>query len=130
MAKRQNPMAAMMEMVSAHEANEKHVHPLSAEAQIENLRSAWAHYTAPKSFKPGDLCRDRDGLGTFNDDPVLLFARMLNPANEQDRVMIDDATRSQRWNKVDCIVARGHGEGTITFFVHDSDLLEPLTEAV
>ena len=95
------------------------------EAQVANLRAAWEHYTSPKSFTPGQLVKERKGLGVLKSEPVLIFVRKLDLSVPEDEGIAASSHSNLRWNKVDCIIAFCGTSGTVDFHCMDSDLLEP-----
>ena len=99
--------------------------PMMPEARAENLRAAWEHYTSPKSFTPGQLVRERKGLGVLKSEPVMIFVRKLDLSVPEDEGIAASSHSNLRWNKVDCIIAFCGTEGTVGFHCMDSDLLEP-----
>ena len=105
-------------------------HPLSIEAQSENLKAAWEHYRCPKKFILGDLVRCREGMTIFTNEPVvLLFVRLLDNDNPTDLANIADTVARAKWAKLDCIVARVSDTGTVYFMLFDLDILEVLPRA-
>lgn len=117
--------ASLMQMFG--EDDEIKSHPLHPEAQAANLLAAFDYYRSPKSFVPGQLLKCRTGLSIFNDEPaVCIYVRPLDPVDAQDWEQISDALRRNRWNKVDCMIARTNDTGTTMFMLFDSDLLEPV----
>ncbi len=125
MPRRHAPLISMLQVPA--DSNEREVHPLSVEAQVANLEAGWEHYRRPKAFTCGEYYRERPGLGMFKDDPVLLFVRHLNHASPVDTMLMQDHIERSMCNKVDCVVMRTRDDGGLLFFVHDSDLLEPLS---
>lgn len=100
-------------------------HKLLPEAQIANLREAWAYYQTPKPFVPGEILRCRQGMSIFKQDPtIVLYVRPLYIAVEQDRMIIEDEISRSRWNVVNCIVMRVHDTGTAYFLPFDQNILE------
>lgn len=101
-------------------------HPLHPEAQAANLLAAFDHYRSVKTFTPGQLVRCRPGLSIFDDEPVVsIYVRRLDPDDAQDWKHIADELRRNRWNKIDCVIARTIDTGATAFMSFDSDLLEP-----
>lgn len=116
-----HPLAALF----GDRDDENRAHKLSEEAQKMNLRAAWDHYRQPKDFVAGQFVKCRPGLDIFKDEPVIcLFVRMLSETSARDMAIITDTTERERWNKVDCIIARAMDEGRVIFLPFDSDILE------
>ncbi len=106
-------------------------HPLLPEAQRANLEEAWSHYVTPKTFKPGDVVRCRQGLSQFNDEPVvMIYVRKIDEDVYADVHIMDVEHERNRWNKVDCMVMRTYATGTVVFIPFDSDTLEHVDAAV
>lgn len=118
-----HPLAALFGDGPSQEANP--THKLAPEAQAENLKAAWAHYSAPKAFVPGQLLRGRAGLGVYRKEPVLLYVRALDLTHEIDRMLVEGATSQGHWNKLDCVCAQVSDEAGLVFMPCDSDILEP-----
>jgi hypothetical protein len=105
---------------------EDEAHALTEEAQRANLESAWAHYSAVKTFRPGEVVRQRVGLGIVKKATVFLYVRPLNVCERADEMQIADAVGRSRFNKVDCMIGFVADDGQVIFTPMDSDLLEPL----
>jgi hypothetical protein len=118
---RSHPLASMFDQ----EDETPPTHKLAPEAQAENLRAAWAYYSSPKTFTPGQLLRGRVGLGVYKKDPVLLYVRPLDLSHEFDRLLVQDSVERLSWAKVDCICAQATDDAGVVFLPCDSDLLEP-----
>ena len=116
-----HPFAAFLQQ----QTGEDEPTPMMPEAQAENLRAAWKHYTSPKSFTPGQLVKERKGLGVLKSEPVMIFVRKLDLTVPEDEGIAASSHSQLRWNKLDCIIAFCGTEGTVSFHCMDSDLLEP-----
>jgi hypothetical protein len=120
-----HPLAAIF----GHAEEESTNHALGIEAQAENLRAAWEHYSTEKHFVPGQFVRCREGMSIFRDDPVVcMFVRKLDESSKNDLAIMRDAIKRNQWNKVDCMIARVHNTGTWFTLPFDSDILEEVIE--
>lgn len=118
-------MPAAFATLFGPQGSEPETAPLSHDAQKENLLAAWAHYSSPKQFAPGQIVKERKGLGVLKSEPVMLLLRYLDPDDEQDQAIIRCAHNQLRWCKVNCIVAWCDNTGQTMSQSMDSDTLEP-----
>lgn len=89
------------------------------------LRDRLARYVAPSDLRPGDVCRPKAGLMSFEKFTVFILVRMLNPDDWFDRAIIQNHVERVFANRVDCIVAACRGEKEQTAFLpYDSKTLE------
>lgn len=101
------------------------------EAQAMELQARFAAYQVKHSFAPGDLVREKPGLGKLKaesrDNIQLIYWRDLAWGDPFDREIIRDAIANAVCvTAVNCIVAFRHDDGVgIAFLTHDKSQLEP-----
>lgn len=98
-------------------------HPL---AQAMELRQRFAAAQVKHDLKPGDLCREKTGLGVFDPPRLAMFWRWLDTRSYFDRCAIAEFVKEHMAASADCIIAFIADEGGIFFHPADSQRLEPL----
>jgi len=99
-------------------------------AQAMDLTLAWQRCRQEEhTLHPGDLAQEREGLGFFPDSPVLLLWRLLDIQVVEDRLIIQDAIRSNSFtlSRIDCLVARKIEGGDIVLVPHSLEMLTAYT---
>lgn len=102
-------------------------------AQQIGLRERWDRYNTRPDFKPGDLVREKPGLGCikakFKPDTAMMLWRILDMNDPHDAEIIKDAIRQFRVNRVNCLVAFLDDNGGETIFIpHELAQLEKADE--
>ena len=113
------------------QAQKEHPTTLTATplAQAMDLTLAWQRTREPATLRPGDLAQERENLGFFPDAPVLIIWRLLDLEATEDRLIIEDAYRSNNFtlSHIDCLIARKVEGGQIVLVPHSLEMLEPYT---
>lgn len=105
-------------------------HPLDPRAQAMELVDRYKRAHVKYELKPGDLCVEKTGMGIFDDSPVLIFWRVLDPAVWCDRKIMKDFIKKEWCNGVNCLIGRLDDDANRVYFVpHMIEFLEPYVEA-
>jgi hypothetical protein len=121
-------MSAMNQSAThKHDALREHrIHPV---AQSMELQDRYKRAFAPCLVKPGDLCREKRGMVTFNNGPTLILWRWLDPEDYQDRLVIEDYIKSKISNRVDCMIGFiDEDAGHLVILPGESWRLEPIID--
>lgn len=104
-------------------------HPLDPMAQAMELTDRYKRARLKHDLKPGDLCVEKAGLQFFDDGPVLILWRVLDPDDWCDQQIMKDYIRKEWSNGVNCIIGRLDDDAHRVFFVpHMIEFLEPYVE--
>lgn len=105
--------------------------PMSHMAAAMELQAAWKLTQHQRTVHIGELCQERDGLGTMNGvqhGTPMILVRMLDWDIGYDRATIVDAIKHRWAHRYDCLVAmKVPGDGQIHTFPHETWCLEPYT---
>lgn len=94
--------------------DEPTTHPIDPRAQAMELRDRFRRAGILTPLVPGMLCREKRGMAMLKRDPLVVFWRSLDPADDQDAVLIEQALQKRYASRIDCLVG---------FLDNDGDLL-------
>ena len=103
-------------------------------AQRLELLARFKSYGERHEFAEGELVAEKHGMGTVNQsrgEVGLMFWRRLDMADAVDALIVADAVKRLRVNRVDCLVAltgeADDGTSALVFLPHEAARLRPLT---
>lgn len=102
------------------------------EAQAMELRLRFDAFRTQHDLKPGDLVREKHGIGFLKDNlsenAVLMLWRFLDENDAQDWEKIQHFHRTLSFERVDCIVIFVDDDGDTRWIMHNTAALEPRTD--
>lgn len=105
-------------------ADDTAIRPVPA-AQAMELRERWRLYNKQQILEPGQFVKEKQGLGHFASDVVLMLWRMLDISDSLDRIMASQWMERIQHNRLDCVVAYVSDDGAgIMFEPHELAQLE------
>lgn len=94
-------------------------------AQVCDLQAAYASLVTFSPLQPGDLARERDGMGFISaNPPVLIIMRLLDMTQQYDRELAVMFSSKIPLVTPDCIVAVKDSDGDLRTFPHERWRLE------
>jgi hypothetical protein len=105
----------------------KSKHPLSDEAQAYSLTDLFISYTATAELIPGALYKQKEGMGFFNDDPVLTYLRPIDMEAPADQEMVNALLKDCSVSKLDIVIMRLSHSGQMIWSPFDSSMLRTYT---
>lgn len=127
----ENPLVVMLHKAAGRaEVPQQPVAPMSQMAAAMELQAAWKLTQHQRAVHVGELCQERDGLGTLNGIPIgspLMLWRMLDPDVPYDWEIIADAVKHRWAHRYDCLIGAKVPDGQIHTFPHETWRLEPYT---
>jgi hypothetical protein len=92
-------------LASGKTGRKRETHPVHPEAQSMELRDRYMRAQVKADLKPGDLCREKAGIGMLVHAPILILWRWLDMKDRQDRLIVKDWIENHHTNRIDCMVA-------------------------
>lgn len=118
-------------MTSLRDKKDRPSRPIP-EAQADELRLRWQASQAASDLKPGDLVKEKRGLGYLRrvkegGPDALILWRMLDEENIQDFILIEDFLQEMgAFAPLDCIIGFiTDGGNAVKLMPHSTQYLEP-----
>jgi hypothetical protein len=106
---------------------ERKAHPLHPDAQGMELQDRYNRAQVKADLKPGDLCREKAGMGVLAHSPVMVLWRWLDTDDQQDSWIVKDWVENHHTNRIDCLVGYLSDDGRdMVIMPHESWRLERL----